>query len=157
MPTRVWSHISDYASFVQGTSIIVRDFNQLFLDLFPAVYPVFYVISKWRGTFNEQYTYSLKLTPPSGPAIITTPVEQVKITGGPYGTEHVTVTQLTQISFSVPGEYKVRLLINGITAHSMSLHLFPAGRRSTLLETDSQSAHSNPAKKKTKAKPKNRI
>ena len=125
MPTRVWSHISDYAAFIRGTSIIIRDFNQLFLPEVPAVYPVFYVISKWKGAFNEQYTYAVRLTSPSASVILTTPVEQAKITGGPNGTEHVSVTQLIQTTFPVFGEYKIRLLINGSTVHSMPLHLFP--------------------------------
>jgi uncharacterized protein DUF6941 len=128
MPTRVWSHISDYASFVQGTSIIIREFNQIYLAPVPAVYPVFYVISKWKGAFNEQYTYAVKITSPSAAEILTTPVEQVKITGGPNGTEHVSVTQLINTSLPVFGEYKVRLLINGTTVHSMPLHVFMATR-----------------------------
>src|SRR5688500_5610694 len=117
MPTRVWSHISEYAAVIRGTSIIIRDCNQLALPEVPAVYPVFYVISKWKGTFNEQYTYAVRLTSPSATVILTTPVEQAKITGGPNGTEHVSVIQLIQTTFPVFGEYKIRLLINGITVH----------------------------------------
>jgi hypothetical protein len=128
MPTRAWSHISDYASVLYGVSTIIRDFNRLFLPEIPFVYPVFYVISKWKGTFNEEYTYAVRLTSPSSAVIFTSPVEQVKITGGLDGTEHVSVTQLINTNFPVPGLYRVRLLVNNITVYSMPLEISHSGR-----------------------------
>ncbi len=66
MPSRVWSHLCDYAALNSNMkATIVGEFDEIFAAGVPLKFPLFFVITKWTGSDKETFIDQVRLVSPS--------------------------------------------------------------------------------------------
>lgn len=123
MPSRVFSHLCDYATIdASGKPTIVGDFDRINARSLPIQFPLFFVISKWNGYGGEQFTHRVRVVSPSGQQLAIT--EEVNVTirdmGGNDG-NHVNIDSFMMLNLSEFGEYAIEILLNGDPVHILPL------------------------------------
>ena len=109
MPSRVWSHLCDYAAIdARGKPTIIGEFDRVFSPSSPVLYPLFFVITKWSGSENETFTEQVKIVSPNKSQIAVGPLNTVTITRATEGIgNHVTVGMFMMVEFPKFGEYSI--------------------------------------------------
>ena len=123
MPSRVWSHISDYAAMdANGKAMIIGEFDQIFAKNVPIKYHLLYVSVKWSGSDKETFTHAIRITSPSRNQIAVSNTIQTTINGGVQGIgNHVSVNAFMMVDLPDFGEYAVEILLDGNPVHIMPL------------------------------------
>ena len=114
MPTRVWSHLCDYATVdASGKPLIIGEFDRINVRTnLPLRWPLLFVTSKWNGHTGEQFTYRVRITTPGGEELALGPEENVTI-GGEHGEgNHVSVGSFMMLEFGEFGEYLIELFVD---------------------------------------------
>jgi len=126
MPSRVWSHVCNYATQGRGGMVsIIEEFDTIGFPSMPAHYPFFQVASKWEGSEDESFVYGVRVTTPHRAVLYEVPGQAVTIR------KHVAFAQ--PASFLVSGfagalfpefgEYAVELLIDNLPVHILPLYI----------------------------------
>ncbi len=127
MPSRIWSHLCDYATVdASGKTTIVGEFDHIFAPSIPFGYPLLFVVSKWNGSQGESFTEQVKIMSPNRSEIAATPVNTVvidKVTDG-IGI-HTAVNAFMMVQLPKYGEYSIEILINNVPVHILPLYVGP--------------------------------
>ncbi len=125
MPSRVWSHLCDYAAIdASGKATIVGEFDNINVPNLPIQYPLFFVISKWNGYSEESFTHSVRVTSPSGQEIAASPETNVTIRGAANGEgNHINADSFMMLPFQEFGEYAIEIMLNGNPVHILRLNV----------------------------------
>ena len=125
MPSRVWSHLCDYATIdASGKPTIVGDFDRINARSLPIQFPLFFVISKWNGYSGEYFTHRVRVVSPSGQEISST--EEVNVTIRAIGNSdgnHVNIDSFMMMQLQEFGEYAIEILLNGNPVHILRLNV----------------------------------
>lgn len=123
MPSRVWSHLCDYATIdASGKPTIVGDFDRINARSLPIQFPLFFVISKWNGYSGEFFTHRVRVVSPSGQEVAGT--EEVNVTiqsAGNGDGNHVNIDSFMMLHLQEFGEYAIEILLNGNPVHILPL------------------------------------
>jgi hypothetical protein len=122
MPSRVWSHLCDYATIdANGKPTIVGDFDRIHARNLPIQFPLFFVISKWSGYNQEYFTHQVRVISPSGQQISTT--EEVGVTMRARGGDgnHINIDSFMMVQFHEFGEYAIEILLDSNPVHILPL------------------------------------
>ncbi len=123
MPSRVFSHLCDYATIdASGKPTIVGDFDRINARSLPIQFPLFFVISKWNGYGGEQFTNRVRVVSPSGQQLAITQEFNIPIRdmGGNDG-NHVNIDSFMMLQLQEFGEYAIEILLNGNPVHILPL------------------------------------
>jgi hypothetical protein len=123
MPSRVWSHLCDYATIdANGKPTIVGDFDRINANSVPIQFPLFFVISKWNGYSGEYFTHRVRVVSPSGQEISSTEEVNVMIQAmGSGDGNHVNIDSFMMMQLHEFGEYAIEILLNGDPVHILAL------------------------------------
>lgn len=123
MPSRVWSHICDYAAIdANGKAMIVGEFDHIFTQSVPLKYPILYVSTKWNGNDKETFTHAVRITSPSSKQISMSKPVQITIRGNVQGMgNHINIDAFMLVDFPEFGEYAIEILLDGNPIHIMPL------------------------------------
>ena len=127
MPSRVWSHLCDYATIdTSGKPTIIGDFDHINARSLPMQFPLFFVISKWNGYGGEFFTHRVRLISPSGQEIASTEEVNVTINGtGSSDGNHVNIDSFMMMQLHEFGEYAIEILLNANPVHILRLTVDP--------------------------------
>lgn len=126
MPSRVWSHLCDYAAIdANGKPTIIGDFDRIHARSMPIQFPLFFVISKWSGYHGEYFTHRVRVVSPSGQQVSST--EEVGVTMRARGADgsHVNIDSFMMVQFHEFGEYAIEILLDGNPVHILQLTVDP--------------------------------
>lgn len=125
MPSRVWSHICDYAALdANGKAMIIGEFDHIYSQGVPLKFPLFFVTTKWNGNDKETFTHQVRITSPSRKQIANSGLANVTIKGNVEGIgNHTNVDGFMLVDFPEFGEYAIEILLNGNPVHIMPLTL----------------------------------
>ena len=123
MPSRVWSHLCDYATIdASGKPTIVGDFDRINARSLPIQFPLFFVISKWAGYSGEFFNHRVRVVSPSGQEVASTEEVNVTIqTTGNGDGNHVNIDSFMMLHLQEFGEYAIEILLNGNPVHILPL------------------------------------
>ena len=123
MPSRVWSHLCDYATIdASGKPTIIGDFDRINARSLPIQFPLFFVISKWNGYAGEYFTHRVRVVSPSGQEITSTEEVSVNVQGAANGDgNHVNIDSFMMMQILEFGEHAIEILLNGNPVHILSL------------------------------------
>ena len=123
MPSRVWSHLCDYATIdASGKPTIIGDFDRINARSLPIQFPLFFVISKWAGYGGEYFTHRVRVMAPSGQQVAVT--EEVGVTIRAIGEDdgnHVNIDSFMMIQLLEFGEYAIEILLDDNLVHILRL------------------------------------
>src|SRR6185369_11668578 len=119
MPSRVWSHLCDYATVdSSGKPSIIGEFDHIFAQNLPSQHPLFFVISKWNGNNHEMFSHEVKLTSPSGREIARSARSHIIIAGTDNGDgNQITLDSFMMILIDEFGEYAIEIMIDENPVH----------------------------------------
>lgn len=123
MPSRVWSHLCDYATVdAGGKATIIGEFDRIFAPNVPIQHPLFFVISKWAGNDNESFSYQIRVISPSRKEVLKGPrsIIIVKGNGNSYG-NHINIDSFMMINIEEFGEYAIEIIVNENPVHILPL------------------------------------
>ena len=125
MPSRVWSHICDYATIdANNKASIMGEFDIVFSPSLPIQYPFFFVVSKWTGYTGEQFTLGVRITSPSRRIITNSGEVNIVIQGSAQGEgNHISVNAFLIVEFQEFGEHSVEFVLNGNAVHFLPLRI----------------------------------
>lgn len=125
MPSRVWSHLCDYATIdASGKPTIIGEFDNINVLGLPAEHPLFFVISKWNGYSGETFTHRVRVISPSGQEIAGSRETSVVIQGPPNGEgNHINVDSFMMFPLQEFGEYAIEIILNGNPVHILPLRV----------------------------------
>ena len=125
MPSRVWSHLCDYATIdARGKATIVGEFDNIFVQTLPIQYPLYFVISKWSGFGGESFTLAVKVVSPSGKVLAGSPESAVTMQPMANGEGiHINADSFMMQRFEEAGEYAIEILLNGDPVHILRLNV----------------------------------
>ena len=123
MPSRVWSHICDYATMdASQKASIVGEFDVIFGRTVPVRHPFFFVVSKWNGYDKEQFTLEVRVTSPSRRIIANSGDANITIVGGANGEGYyIAINAFLMIEFREFGEHSIEFVLNGNAVHFLPL------------------------------------
>lgn len=127
MPSRVWSHLCDYATIDgSGKPTILGDFDNINVPGLPIQFPLFFVISKWNGYSGESFTHRVRVIAPSGQEIATSSEVNISIqaTANQEG-NHINVDSFMMLRFYEFGEYAIEIMLDGNPVHILPLNVNP--------------------------------
>jgi hypothetical protein len=125
MPSRVWSHICDYAAIdANGKAMIIGEFSGINAKSAPVQHPLFFVVIKWAGVDQETFIHRVRITDPNRNTIVESPPENVTIRGGEKGEGgHISIHAFMMTVFKKFGEYSVEILLDDLPVHIMPLFI----------------------------------
>jgi hypothetical protein len=125
MPSRVWSHLCDYAAIdASGKPTIIGDFDNINVPNLPIQFPLFFVISKWYGYGGESFTHRIRIVSPGGKEISSSSEVNVIIQAGTNGDgNHITLDSFMMLQLHEFGEYAVEIVLNGEPVHILALNV----------------------------------
>jgi hypothetical protein len=128
MPSRVWSHLCDYAALDSNMkATIVGEFDEIFAAGVPLKFPLFFVITKWTGSDKETFIDQVRLVSPSRQQIAISSPNTVMIQGRRDGIgQHISLAGFMAIDLPEFGEYSLELLIDGNPVHILPLWVLQA-------------------------------
>ena len=114
MPSRVWSHLCDYATVDgSGKPTIVGDFDNINVPNLPIQFPLFFVISKWNGYGGENFTHRVRVIAPSGQEIATSSQMNITIQAAlNHEGNHINVDSFMMLTFYEFGEHAIEIMLN---------------------------------------------
>jgi hypothetical protein len=123
MPSRVWSHLCDYAAIDgSGKPLIIGDFDNINAPNLPIQLPLFFVISKWVGYGGETFTHQIRIISPSGREISSSTQVDITIQPGPNDDgNHLNLDSFMMLQFDEFGEYVIEIVLDGNTVHILPL------------------------------------
>ena len=123
MPSRVWSHLCDYATIdAMGKPTIIGEFDRIFSQSVPAKHPLLFVISKWSGAENETFNEQVKIVSPNKSQIAAGPLNAMRITKATEGIGNaISIGMFMMVDFPKFGEYSIEILIDNIPVHILPL------------------------------------
>jgi len=123
MPTRIWSHLCEYATVdMNGRASIFGEFNKIFVQNIPAKHPIFFVITKWGGYPNEEFTHQTKFISPSGKVLVATREIKTKIRESVNSEGfHIIIDSFVMVDIPEYGEYAIDIIVNGTPTYIMPL------------------------------------
>jgi len=123
MPSRVWSHLCDYAAIDgSGKPMIIGDFDNINVPNLPIQLPLFFVISKWVGYGGETFTHHIRIISPSGREISSSSQTNITIQPGPNDDgNHLNLDSFMMLQFDEFGEYVIEIVLDGNTVHILPL------------------------------------
>ena len=123
MPSRVWSHLCDYATIDgSGKPMIIGDFDNINVPNLPIQLPLFFVISKWVGYGGETFTHYIRIISPSGREISSSSPVNVTIQPGPNDDgNYLDLDSFMMLQFDEFGEYVIEIVLDGNTVHILPL------------------------------------
>ena len=130
MPSRVWSHLCDYAAIDgSGKPMIIGEFDRIFAENLPVSHPIFFVIVKWEGTSQETFTRKIRITGTNRETIVESPLQTVVIQSGELSQgQHIAIDAFMMTAFKKYGEYSVELILDNIPVHILPLHISQLNR-----------------------------
>lgn len=125
MPSRVWSHLCDYATIDgSGKPMIIGDFDNINVPTLPAQLPLFFVISKWNGYNGESFTHRIRVISPGGEEISSSSEVNVTIQGSASDDgNHINLDSFMMLQFYEFGEYAIEIVLNGNPVHILPLNV----------------------------------
>lgn len=129
MPSRVWSHLCDYATIdASGKPTIIGDFDNINVPNLPIQFPLFFVVSKWNGYGGENFTHRIRIVSPGGQEISSSSEVNVAIQAGTNGDgNHINLDSFMMLQLHEFGEYAVEIVLNGEPVHILPLNVNQAG------------------------------
>jgi hypothetical protein len=129
MPSRVWSHLCDYATIDgNGKPTIVGDFDNINIPNVPFQLPLFFVISKWVGYGGETFTHRVRIISPSGREISSSSPVTVTIQPGVHDDgNHLNLDSFMMLLFDEFGEYAIEIVLDGNPVCILPLNVNRAG------------------------------
>lgn len=126
MPSRVWSHLCDYAAVdANGKATIVGEFDNIFTQALPIQYPLFFVVSKWAGSNGETFTHQVRITAPSRAEILKSRVVPITIQGaGNADGTYINIDTFMMFPITEFGEHAIEIIINDNPVHILPLFVF---------------------------------
>ena len=123
MPSRVWSHICEYAAVdASGKATIIGEFDSIHTQGVPLKFPLLFAVVKWNGNDKETFTHQVRITSPSGKQVAISGLTNVAIKGNVQGIgNHTNVDGFMMIDLLELGEYAIEILLNGDPVHIMPL------------------------------------
>ena len=123
MPSRVWSHLCDYAAIDgNGKPMIIGDFDNINVPNQPIQLPLYFVISKWVGYGGETFTHYIRIISPSGREISSSSPVNVTIQPGPNDDgNYLDLDSFMMLQFDEFGEYVIEIVLDGNTVHILPL------------------------------------
>ena len=125
MPSRVWSHICDYAAIdANGKAMIIGEFDRINAQSAPVQHLLFFVVIKWAGVDQETFTHRVRITDPNRNTVVEGQPHIVTIRGGEKGEgNHVSVEGFMMTVFKEFGEYSVEILLDDLPVHILPLYI----------------------------------
>ena len=126
MPSRVWSHLSDYAMIdASGKASIIGEFDLIYAATLPAQHPMLFVTSKWIGFENESFTHQVRITSPSKKEVSKGPRSTIimQTRPGAHDSMHINFDAFLLTSFEEYGEYAIDIIVNNDVVHILPLSI----------------------------------
>jgi hypothetical protein len=101
-----------------GKFSIIGVWENLFAPTFPAVHPVMFILTMWKGDPNSSITVETRIWSPNKALLMSTGTGLVRLSPAGKG---INVNQVFQTQFPMAGSYRVELLANGTSVHSYDL------------------------------------
>jgi len=105
-----------------GKYSIIGVWENLFAPAFPAIHPLMFILTLWKGEPNSSLQVETRIWTPNQTLLMTTGAAVVRLS--PVG-KGMSVNQVFQTQFPMPGRYRVELLANGVSVHSYDLTIAP--------------------------------
>src|SRR2546430_17675769 len=100
-PTVLWSMIADqFIVDPSGKYSIIGVWENLFAPAFPAIHPLMFILTQWKGEPNTSAQVETRIWTPNQTLLMTTGAALMRL--GPVG-KVISVNQLFQAQFPVPG------------------------------------------------------
>jgi hypothetical protein len=101
-----------------GKFSIIGIWEIIYAVSFPALHPQLFVVAGWQGAPSVALTYEIRVWTPGNTLVTTSGVTPFQL--GPNG-KGISIAQFAGLQLVQPGVYRVEIMQNGVTAHTLEL------------------------------------
>lgn len=129
-PSVVWSLLADqFVADARGKFTIVGVWDEISAVNYPAVHPLLFIVTAWRGMPNGSFLAETRIWTPAQSLLFSTGPHPV--VPGPSG-KSIAIDQAVLLQFPTPGVYRLELVADRQSVHTSDFSLLqpnPPGSR----------------------------